>query len=374
MTANNTLLTGFFRVPGGAGQITGMIFPAQLDTSLGQGALQIFSQRDIFSCNAPIDATLWQKTTNPLVTESLKGEGAGSHWSIVLSNADIFFRSSDAQIRSLLLARLDFNKWGDTPISHEVSRTIDNENLGLVNFMSGAVFDNRFLQSATPTQGSLGVYHPEIIALNFDTISSIAQKSPAVYDGVWHGLNVLKLVTGFFSGVQRTFAFCLNTTSNQIELWEILSTAGSTRFDNGTEPITMQFETPIFFDSTKNKGPFDLCRLSDGEIYADSMLGVVNFKVEYRPDYDQNWHLWNSWSVNAGATPTYRTRMGFGIPSSDGNNAMMRPSRDAYFFQLRVTISGPCVVRGIRLKASILPQSDFAGIIQTPANPLPSTP
>jgi hypothetical protein len=125
----------------------------------------------------------------------------------------------------------------------------------------------------------------------------------------------------------------------------------------------MQFETPCFFNNLKSKSAFDLCRLWDGEIYADGLQGDVDFLIEYRPDFDQNWHTWVSWTVKAGSTPTYQTRMGFGQPPLDDNNAMQRPSRDAYFFQLRVTITGPARVRGIRLKAALLPQPDFAPMI-----------
>lgn len=362
MTANSTLLTGFFRVPGGAGQITGMIFPAQLDTSLGQGQLQVGTQRGIFSCNAPID-TSWSSVSNPLQTESLKGAGVASHWSMTLTNADIFFKSTNAQLRSLLLARLDFYRWGDTPIGLEMSRIFDAENTQLLNYVSAEEFDNRLLLTATPTQGVNGVYHPDLVPLNFDPVSSVSGKSNPVYDGTWRGLNILKIVTGFFSGVQRTFAFCLNTTSNTIELWEIQEWTGDPVFDNGTDRVMMQFELPCFFNQLKQKSPFDLCRLCDGEIYADGMQGDVDFLIEYRPDFDQNWHPWASWTVKAGNTPTYQTRMGFGQPPLDDNNAMHRPSRDGYFFQPRVTITGPARVRGIRLKASLLPQPDFAPML-----------
>ena len=374
MTANQTLLVGNFRVPGAAGQITGMVFPAQLDTSLGQGPLQVFCQRSIFSCLAPIDASAWQATTNPLQVESLKGNGAASHWSIVLSNADIFFKSHDDQVRSLLLARLDYRKWGDTPIGLEMGRIFDDEDSQLLNFISGVEFDNRMLMTATPTQGSLGVYHTDLVAYNYDAVSSSSNKSDPVWEGTWRGLNILKVVTGFFGGVQRTFAFVLNTTSNSIELWEIEQWTGDPVFDNGSTPVTMQFETPCFFNQTNQKSPFDLCQLIDGEIYADSMQGVVNFLIEYQPDFDTEWHVWNSWSLNAGDTPSYRTRMGFGSPPDDFNNPMLRQTREGYFFQLRVTISGPARVRGIRLKASILPQPDFAPIIPDAANPVPASP
>ena len=213
-----------------------------------------------------------------------------------------------------------------------------------------------------------------MVAFNFDPLSSVTGKSNPVYDGTWRGLNILKVVTGFFGGLQRTFAFVLNTTSNSIELWEIEQWTGDPVFDNGSTPVTMQFETPCFFNQTNQKSPFDLCQLIDGEIYADSMQGVLNFLIEYRPDFDTEWHVWNSWSLDAGDTPSYRTRMGFGSPPDDFNNPMQRQTREGYFFQLRVTISGPARVRGIRLKASILPQPDFAPIIPDSANPVPASP
>jgi hypothetical protein len=134
---------GLFRVPGSVGEIRGMIFTATLDVSLGQGPLQVFTSRNVFSCQAPVDRTTWQKLTNPILTEALKGAGGAGQYCLVNSNADVIFRSPDAQLRSLILGRLDFNRWGDTPISFELLRTTEKENQALMQFCSAIVFDNR---------------------------------------------------------------------------------------------------------------------------------------------------------------------------------------------------------------------------------------
>jgi hypothetical protein len=376
-TANSFLTSGNFRVPGQSGQITGMVFPPVLDSSLGQGPLQVFTQNAVFSVNTPSNVLEWQTTNNPLSTVSLKGSGSANQWGISLSNADIIFRSSDGQIRSLMLARLDFNQWGDTPISYEMTRELENEDTSRFPFISSDYFDNRTLMTSKPKTNGLGAVFPDIIALNYDEISTLAQKSPPVYDGIWRGLNVLKLVSGFFSGVERQFAFVQGTQG--IELWEIQKTAQEPGFDNSTNPITMQIETCCFFNAIPTKTEFDLCRLWDGEIYADGFEGNVSFLVEYRPDYDVNWHTWSSWTVN-GNEP-YSTRMGFGEPPEDFNTPYQRSARDFYFCQLRITILGPARVRGIKLKAAIVPMQEFAPIVGTidtpginPANPIPFNP
>ena len=217
---------GLFRVPGSVGSIQAMKFVAMLDVSLGQGALQIFTPTNVFTCNAPVDDTVWATTTNPILTQALIGAGGISQDSVSPSNGDLIFRSADGLIRSLLLARLDFNQWGNTPISREVTRILQSENLSLLPFSTSVVFDNRFLMGANMVQGSRGVYSTSIVALNFDPISNLQGKSESVYDGQWQGLNILKFITDgngnapyFNRHVQRAVsAVCLNQDLTQIEI------------------------------------------------------------------------------------------------------------------------------------------------------------
>jgi hypothetical protein len=352
---------GLFRVPGSVGNIRGLLFTATLDVSLGQGPLQVFTSQSVFSCQTPVDRTTWQSLTNPILTEALKGAGGAGQWSLVNSNADILFRSPDAELRSLVLSRLDFYKWGDTPISYEMLRLILTEDESLMNFCSAIVFDNRLLMTASPSRKSSGVVWSNLIALNFDEISSLQNKAAAAYDGVWNGMNVLQLVR--FVNSNRAFAFCSNPTTNAIELWELLPT-DSEHFDNGIVPITWQFESPVIFSNVKGKGFFDLVRLIDGELYISDLQGRVDITVEYRPDWSPCWYPWAAFYVcaatGAGLSNQYRSRLGLGEPSASTcvqfNN---KPAREARFFQTRITFTGHCVFQGAKFGAVPVPEYEF---------------
>jgi hypothetical protein len=357
---------GGFRVPSAGEVITAMAFSAILDTSLGQGPLQIFTNKNIFSCTTPADRTTWESLTTPILTQSLKGSGASSHYGVIPVNADILFRCPDGQIRSQLLSRLDFNRWGNTPASFEETRILEGENLSLMNFCSGIEFDNRVLMACNPVQTTRGVVWNGMMSLNLDPLSTLGEKGNSIWEGFWNGLNVLQLIR--FSNVQRAFALVINSSTNEFELWEILPT-GSDPFDNGTTPITWQFESPPLFRQVQKKGLFDLVKLEDGELYVNGVVGKVFFNIEYRADFDTCWRPWHKWFICAqqGTDPTqtyqqYRRRMSFGEPTvleSDCNiNTDMKPMYGT-MFQIRVTIQGHCQVNGGRLAASLVPQPRF---------------
>ena len=364
----NTFLVGggAFRVPGAGEVITALAFSAILDASLGQGPLQVFTNKNIFSCNTPTDRTTWQNLTNPILTEPLKGAGAASHYGVTNINADIIFRSPDGQIRSEILSSLDFNRWGNTPISFEVSRILAGENLDFMNFCSVMEFDNRLLMSSNPVQGSSGVYWAGLAVMNFDPVSKLQQKEQSIWEGLWTGLNILQLVR--FQNTDRAFALTVNPTTNAFEIYEFLPT-GTNHFDDGKISIPWVIETPMLFRSLSGKGIFDLIKLEDGELYVSNVIGKVTFKVEYRPDYDSCWYPWHSWFICAqyGSDPTvenpqYRKRMALGQPPisvTDCNvNTDLLPTYGT-MFQLRLTITGHCVLNGFKIAASIQPQPQF---------------
>ena len=369
--SENTYLNGggSFRVPAAGSNINAMVFAATLDASLGQGPLQVLTGDTIFSCNAPADRTTWQNTTNPIVTQSLIGGGGLSQDSTVVVNGDIFFRD-DIGVRSLILARRDFTTWGNVPISREVQPVLDADDQSLLGFCRAVNFDNRFLLSSHPVSGngSLSpgnVYHDTLVAINFDPTSSMGNKSPSIWDGVWDAPNILKFVSGKFASVRRCFAFCLN--NGVIELYELLPGSSPINKDNGTNRIQWSFETPVLFRNVQGKGQFECCRLIDGELYADLFDGPVDFKVQFRPDYDSNWHDWYSWTVPApdANNPTYQTRMGLGEPPTDSDQATGQPYRDGQSFQLKITVTGYCRIMGAKFAANRIPQPKFAPQIRS---------
>ena len=362
---------GTFTIPGVGTQITGMQFVALIDASLGQGPLQVFTNNDVFGCNAPTDITTWASLTTPIVTESLIGAGGVGQNAVVQSNGDNIFRRSDGQVQSMLLARLDFNQWGNAPISREVNRAISGDGDTLVPYSSMVVFDNRMLMTCKPTQYARGVGFGSIVALNFDALSSIAGKQPSIWEGEWLSadgatpLNILQFVTGFFASVQRCFALTLNPTTSQIGLIEITPNEdGGNSNDSGTNQVVWSFESPMLFEK---KGEAEYKRLIDGEIYLDQIQSNLTIQAFYKSDQEPAWKAWNTVNVVYQANdPGFRPRIGLGQPAPGNYDTVNnRPLREGYDFQLKLQITGACRFLGGRFAADIIPQPEFAPVKST---------
>lgn len=368
-TVSNDFLAGggSFRLPGTGDIITAMSFPTNLDTSLGQGPLQISTAFSIFSNIVPgTDPSTWSSVTNPIQTESLKDNGPLGQNSTIAINSDTFFRSN-VGIGSLVLARRDFNQWGNKSISNEMQRILDADDQSLLSYGSGESFDNRYLDTASPLTISNGIIHSGITSLNLDLISSLRTSLPPSWESLWTGLNVFQMVSGRVAGTLRNFAFTYNFTKSKIELYEMLPEKSAQYLDNGDTRIIWSFETPVLFGPTI-KSPVELAQLREGEVYLSNIKGTVSVDVYYRPDYYPCWVLWRSFDVcqsniPANAKPGYRMRIGLGQPSVEdcepGNN---RPLRSGYFFQCRVVVTGSCTWKGMKASAMSMPQPTFAPV------------
>ncbi len=360
--SQNQFLAGgtTFKVPGAGQKIRAMQFSAQLDASLGQGPLQIFTDENVFANLAPTDATTWSKLASPIQDESLIGSGGIGQCAVVQSNSDLIFRLSDGGIQSILSARLDFNKWGNTPISKEVVRAIQNDPPELLPFTSMAVFNKRMFMTCQLAQAVRGVYGAAMVALNFDPISSLAGKEPTIWEGQWTGLNVLQIITGFFNGQKECYALCLSEDLTQIELHQILLDTGAT-MDDGNVPIPVEIESPMLLFDNPNE-PRSYKRLIDGDFSFQGITADVRYSVYYRTDQNPNWTLWYvSTIIYQGASdPGYRRRIGIGEPNPkvfDATNN--QPMREGYNFQLKFSFTGPGILTVMRIAADIIPEPEF---------------
>ena len=349
-----------FKIPGPGEKLVAMQFVACLDASLGQGPLQVFTTDTVFSCNAPPDATTWASLTSPILTESLIGSGGISNNAVTQSNADLIFRTPDGGVQSMLLARLDYNSWGNTPISTEITQAIQNDNVSLLPYCSSVLFTNRFLMTCQPFLSARGVYHEAIVALNFDAISSLQGKAPSIWEGVWTGLNVLQLVTGVFASVKRCFALCLDPTLTQIEVHEILPDNAPVTVDNLSDDVTWSITSPMIFNKDEQHM---YKRLIDGEIYlTDITIAGVVIAAFYKVDQNNAWEPWYTTTVSYLPSDTgYRPRVGLGQPSPKSfDSANNRPTREGYDFQVMLQFTGSCTFLGGRFAADIIPQPEFA--------------
>ena len=366
----NTYLAGGgnFAVPGSIGDIRAIIGTATLDASLGQGPALIVTPFVTFSLNLPTDRLTWQNLTNPILTESMVSNGGLGQYSTVNFNSDTIMRSVDG-IRSLKLARQDFELWSNTPISYEVMRILENDNRFLLKYSSSMVFDNRLLMTAGPQATSRGVVHQGEVVLNADPVTSLRGKQPSVYDGLWTGLQVLQFVKGIFNEVERGFAFVFNSLTQQIELWEVMPTVPSSpNFDligpnQSPVSVTYEFETAVRF---KEHGGQKMRpkRLRNGEIFLDFLDGRADVQVYWRPDSEQCWTLWKTFSVcntpNSPNSNGYRPRIGFGEPPGKCDPINNKPYREGFYFQFKFIITGAVSVKSITFQAETIPSYTFA--------------
>lgn len=377
ITENSYLVGGgTFKIPGG--NIRAVIFSSQLNTSLGQGPLLLLTPDKVFTSDVPIDRLIWQSTTNPLQTVTAIGNGGLGQYSTFAVNSDIWYRSPDG-IRSFILAAQDFNTWIRTPISHEVERVLNRDNAALLAFGAGVFFDNRALITASPiSTATQGVYHQALVALNTDLITTIREKKPPAYDGVWPGVNIMGITTGIFESVQRCYNFVFNTVLSTIELWELMPSAASEVInnpnppiigDNGTQAIQWWLESPVLFkEASLAQRTFK--NLINGEIFVDKLVGRVDFEAFWKPDQYPCWQPWFAWSEcatqNTGAPtdntkPQFRPRMGLGTPPQTVcDPSTNRPLVHGYNFQFKLVITGQCEFVGARFAATVIPESTFA--------------
>lgn len=364
-----------FATPGDDGNIRALKHSANIDVSLGQGRLYIFTRTAVYSLQVPVTRTDWinaDYTNGPLLTVIQLANGSVNDRSVVAVNGDLYYRSFEPGVRSLVTAVRYFSQPGNIEISANEQRLMRAENRELLFASSGVYFNNRLLETGLPTSHPWGVTFATIAPLDFVPISGFNQASTPVWEGMYQGLNILQLASADFGGLQRAFAINASTETGNFQIWELTT---SSRRDNVDSRITMQFETPAFTWGDEAA----LKRLIGGELWVDEVSGAVVFKVEYRPDSSTCWHLWHTWDVcntantcedpeNPVCYPTtnlpdsYRATMSLPIPREVCEQAMQRPSTLGYQFQCRVTITGWCRVRGLWLHAGPFERSLYANI------------
>lgn len=281
---------GAFSVPIDAGDIVGMKPIANLNTALGQGPLVIFTDSGVFATVLPQDRTQWQTTTQPIQTIIQTETGARAQDSLVNANEDLYYRTDDG-IQSLAYAVRNNGQPGNTPISNEVNTILSADAQDWLQYGSGVNFDNRMLMTCSPgySQGH-GVYHRGLVSLDFDLITGMREKAPPAWDGLWTGLNILKIFRVRHGRTMRCFAYVLNSNS-EIEFWEL--TRSNLADNDGTQDIRIQWSIETRSMDFGNK--FDGVKLFAGDIFHDNMSGQVDFSMQYRPDGYPCWIDWDSW-------------------------------------------------------------------------------
>lgn len=365
-----------FTVPSTAGNITALSYTSNLDSTLGQGPLYIFTRNQIYSLVVPVTRTAWiaaDSNTQPTQTVAQIKYGSVSDRCVVHVNGDLFYQTLLPGINSLFVATRYFQQWGNVPISRNENRVLAFNNRALMPFSTGINFDNRLLQAVLPMQTPEGVVFQGIVPLDFDIIgsfgaegiNSIGQASvrpPPAWEGMQEGMDVFQLFEGDFGGLDRAFAAMRSRIDGSIQIWEVTA---SSQADNGDNRIGWYFETPAY---TWGK-EFELKQLDGGDIWIDSVSGTVELQVQYRVDADPCWQDWHQTQFCAARNscedannpvcsqyplPTFCEGYKFPISlptpvAAQCATMNKRPVNIGFQFQVRVQVKGWCRVRGLFL-------------------------
>jgi hypothetical protein len=300
---------GSFAPTGKVGRVTGLVFLPVQDTATGQGDLVAFCERGsvTFQVSAPRDQ--W-KNTQGFQRVLFDNIGSVSD-SIIPINGDLFFRSKEGNgIRTYRNARAEAEGYGQTPISAEIDPVLEQDTLWMLDGVSFANFDNRLLMTCIPKQyprraanaaqaetfaaEPIPTLFDGIAVLDFQSVSSGRGKSAAVFDGVWTGLRIIKLVSGTFDGDPRCYAVCLHDddSGRKVEIWQITREDEYDFPDEGPRRIEAGIVTKAF-----NLGDqMSLKKLIRCDLWFDDLGGGNDFPFEcelaYRPDDYQNFTTW----------------------------------------------------------------------------------
>lgn len=354
-----------FTVPTNAGDIRALKHSANLDSTLGQGRLYVFTRKTVYALSVPITRTDWiaaNKNNAPLQTVVQLVNGAVNDRSVVAVNGDLFYQSLEPGIRSLITAIRYFDQWGNTQVGNNVNRALQFNDRSLLHAATGIEFDNRLWQSCLPKRLPQGIVHQGILTLDFTPLSTFESTAPPVWEGMYEGLDILQMFTGDFGGLQRAFGLAVNKDTGAIELWEFTQ---AERFNEGDKRTRAYIEFPAFnFGSM-----FQLKELLSAELWVDRIFGEVVFKMEYRPDGDPCWYLWHEWKKctsrntcedvnNPVCYPVEGHRESFDPGSTLPKPPLVcdpvskQPTNLGFQFQCKLSVIGFCRIRGLYLYAA----------------------
>lgn len=371
-----------FTLPTTAGNIRALREEVNLNASVGDMRLLIWTRKCVFALWVPLTRADWisaDVSKGPTIVPVQRENGAVGDRCVAAANGDWFYQSFEPGIRSLITAMRQYNQWGNTPISQNEQRALAQNDRGLMRFSSGIVFDNRLLMAVLPKLAGDGVnvIHQAILPLDFDVVSNLASQGDSstagtmtapVWEGALDGLNILQLFEGDFGGLPRAFAAVISDVDGSIDVWEITN---SNRFENGDNRVTWSPEFPAFTWGTAGL-EFKLKNLKGGELWVDKVVGRVDMQVFYRADADPCWRFWFITDLCAArcedesplsAYPCqpfpegYKFPIVFPEPPPNLCDSMgVRPTTIGYQFQVKIMLKGWCRIRGLILYA--IPHTD----------------
>ena len=353
------------------GNVNGLAFIPQQDTSTGVGTLLVFGERGTTSVFAELPRDQWINGIQRMVLINIGGTG---HRTPCQLNGDVWFRSADGQ-RSYRQARGQVDLLAQLPLSTELDPFFGTDTPYLLPYASSVYFDNRLLTTISPQYRNFRVSFPAIAACDFHILSSFGNDRKPCWDGVWTGENIYELVQG---NTQRLFMPGIDSAGRNC-LFEMLKTNAAQVADvaddgnRGTvsRSVVWSLDSGLLSFDVNGGGPAVQKRLFGGKYWLRNISGQIGVILQYRKDGESCYIDWvdhtycsntdlcnieldaNGCPVTWVAAEQYRspvllTQPDIESPGPDdaplgaGNSG--KPLNIGYEFQTRFTITGDCML------------------------------
>ena len=356
---------GSFKLPDELGNITGMTFMDQIDTSLGVGALIVHAENGIAAYDVAQARSQWG--TQQIGRVIYKGPAATCPETLVNVNNEIYFMSKDG-IRSIKQAVADFTTMIDTPLSREINVDLEKATPWLDHMTDSFVFDKRVMFLGLPfrfkrEEDRVDVAHRCLFVMDYDYSSQLrGQSAKPVYDGMWTGFNFLGGTSGIFGDAEHAYVIAERNGVNGI--YELSSTS----YRDDERNIETRIYTKGYDFQSDNRYnpvfPHSLKVLSHVDLWLEGLRDEVDIDVFFTTDDQPQWYSLGEWSHSAPYSyanapslsyipfaterpyPDFQT---FSAPD-DVQDITCRNKNKGYYFQLRIDIKGYARIRMGRLK------------------------
>lgn len=272
-------------------RISAITFLQVADTSTGIGPLLVATRRAIWSYQSQAPRASWEQTQFGSLL--LYNTGIIGQRSLVGVNSDLFFVSSDGEIRVLSMSRDEQSKWTKTPLSREIKNWLKFpdpllKECAVLGYFRNKVFVtvNPFHTSAVDIQGKTtgDVAHGGLAVFELDNISSLRGESPPVWAGLWTGLRPMDLT----NNDERFFIISKDDRRNV--LYEMTPDRTYDVVDSRIRYVRSRVYTREY-DFQQPGIDKSLVGL---EFNMQNIQGPLDIRIKYRPSHHTMWAPWRT--------------------------------------------------------------------------------
>ena len=353
--------------------VTAMTFLQSVDTSTGIGPLLVSTRNAIYSYNTQNPRTQWEQGqfgSTLLYSVGIAGQRASAN-----VNGDLFFLSTDGQVRSLSMSRTEQSKWTKVPMSREVKNWLKYWDKSLIPYANVSYFENKIFITCNPYRVNAlnqsgapitDVTHGGFVVLELDNISTLSGETSApTWAGLWTGVRPMDTVI-----INNRMFVVSKDAAYRNELYE---------FDPATTYDTVEgkerlINSTVYTRTYSFKTEFQEKTIHSIDLSLQEIQGCFDLKVSYKPSHGSEFVNWRSFNHFAPyktcQVPTPQQLRGFtkhnfkvvnlGSPQSDACDPVTR-SYYSWFrkVQLKLEMLGrDWNVEAFRIKAISQAQSE----------------